>query len=61
MLDTDHTPDLMQRARVVLDWTVFTVGVLSLSAAIVATVLSKTDLFGANDAEVKQAVDQRNG
>lgn len=46
---TDPQTDFLHRAREVLDWTVFMLGVLSLGTAITATVLTKTDLFSQDD------------
>ncbi|MDJ0826128.1 MAG: hypothetical protein QNJ16_11555 [Rhodobacter sp.] len=60
MHESDPSRDLMQRVRNVVDWAVFTVGVLSLSAAITATILTKTELFGAEDADQTPLADRRN-
>jgi len=45
-----------ERAMHVLDWTVFSIGALSLTIAIAATVLSNFDLLGSQTAYVPQEI-----
>lgn len=44
MSDFTLNPQTKDRLREALDWAVFSLGVLSLSTAIAATVVTKTDL-----------------
>ncbi len=44
MSDFTLNPQIKDRLREALDWTIFSLGVLSLSTAIVATVVTKTDI-----------------
>jgi len=44
MSDFTLNPQTKDRLREALDWTIFSLGVLSLSVAIAATVVTKTDI-----------------
>ena len=48
MSDTTARPDMDQRLREALDWAIFGLGVVSLTTALTATVVSHTDLFSAD-------------